>query len=294
MAKAATALAPSDDAERMAVGGNKPPLVTLDDLAAENAAQVRDVTDLLATARELPAEITSDEEDGRVTDVVREIQTEWKRAEANRVDTKAPFLAGERTVDAFFNTALLDKLTKAKTVLESRLTVWKRKKADQERRRREEEARIAREEADRLRAEAERLRQEAESAAQREREEAALAEAFDERPAPIAAPSLAPVKAAEDAALDAAYEARMAEKAVEAKPADLTRNRSESGKAASTLVESWLFEITDINAIPLDTLRVFIPRADIEKAVRRYVAIHKADKPLAGVRIYPEEKARVY
>ena len=277
-----TALAEIDDAERLAVGGNTPPIVSTDELAAENAEALKSVADLLAEARALPAEVTDDETDGRVTDVVRALQNTWKQIEATREDRKAPLLAACRTVDSFFKGSLLEKLEKIKTVLESRLTVWKRKKADTERRRLAEEARKAAEAAAELRAAADRERQEAEAAA-----------AFEDTAATLAPEQNATVKAANDAALNAAIDARQAAQAAAVKPADLARNRSSSGAAISTLVETWAFEIDDLNAVSLDALRPFIPRADIEKAIRRYVAVNKGDRPLAGVRIYPEENARV-
>ena len=284
------ALATTDDAARMAVGGNKPPLVTLEELAKENAAVVETITDLLAEARKLPTEVTTDEEDGAVTDVVRALQTEAKRAEALRVDTKAPFLAAVRTVDSYFNGSLIDKVTKAKEILEGRLTIYKRKKANDERERLAQVARLAAAQAQAAQAEAEKVRQEAD----RERQEALAAAEFEDNPTPLAPQQMGVVMAAENNALDAALIARTAAEAVHVKPSEVARNRSTSGAAASTLVETWSFEITDLNAIPLDILRAHIPLADIEKAVRRHVAVHKGDKPLAGVRIFPVENARVY
>jgi hypothetical protein len=288
MAKAA--LAEKDDAERMGIGGNKPPLLATDDLAKQNTDKIKDLAALLEEARALPEVVTSDEEDGKVTDVVRALQTNHKRAENARVETKAPYLAAQRLVDSFFGSALLDKIEKTKSILEARLTVYKRKKDADERARLLEVARVAKVAADALAAEAERVRLEA----ARERQEEEAAAAFEETVAPLAPQQMGTVKAAENAALDAAFDARSAEKAAYVKPAELTRNRSASGGAASTLVETWTFEITNIDEIPLDVLRSFIPRADIEKAIRRHVAVHKGNKPLAGVRIYSEENARVY
>lgn len=285
-----TALAAKDDAARLTIGGNKGPLLTKEELAAGHDDKLTALSNLLEQARALPEVIGSDDDDGLTTDVVRALQTAAKDADAARVAVKAPYLAAERLVDSFFKTSLIDKMEKAKGVLEGRLTAWKRKKADAERQRLLAVAQAAREEAERVAAEAARVRQ----SAMRERMEQEFAAAFDETPVTLAPQQMGEVKAAENAALDAAYDARAAEKQAYVKPAELTRIRSASGEAASTLVQSWTFEITDINAVSLDALRAFIPRADIEKAIRRHVAINKGDKPLAGVRIYSEENARVY
>lgn len=290
MAQAAAALATNDDAERLSIGGNRGPLTTLEELAEQFAPVVADTASVLNTARELPEEIADDAGDAKVTDVVHAIQKEIKRGEALRVETKAPFLAGERIVDSFFNGSILDKLTKTKAILEGRLTVFKRKKAAAERERLAEEARKRDEEA----AEARRVAEVARQKAERERLEAETAAAFEETQAPLAPINMAPVVAAENAAHDAAQQARTATVAANAKGADLTRSRSESGKAGSTLVLNWLFEINDAGQIPLEALRPYITRAELSKAVARYVDVNKGDKPLAGVRIYSEEKARVY
>lgn len=81
-----------------------------------------------------------------------------------------------------------------------------------------------------------------------------------------------------------------AENAAAAKPADLARTRLGSGMA--TLRQEWDFEITDFANVDLGALRAFIPKADIEKAIRRHVAINKDQVPIAGVRIFDKTKTQ--
>ena len=52
----------------------------------------------------------------------------------------------------------------------------------------------------------------------------------------------------------------------------------------------WTFEITDFNAIPLDVLRPYFKREEIEKAIRQY--IRQGHRDLNGVSIYQDVKAR--
>lgn len=67
----------------------------------------------------------------------------------------------------------------------------------------------------------------------------------------------------------------------------------EGGEGKSAIRTNWLFEITDLSKVPLETLRPFIARNVIETAIRKVVTRDKAETKLAGVRVYPDRKAVV-
>ena len=92
----------------------------------------------------------------------------------------------------------------------------------------------------------------------------------------------------EDRAEEAEENARRAEAAARAKSADLTRVRSASGAVATTRT-SWAFDITDLDAIPLDKIRPYLARDAIEKALR--TAVRFGARDIAGVRIFQDDKA---
>ncbi|MCC8967890.1 hypothetical protein H8A95_37675, partial [Bradyrhizobium sp. Pear76] len=85
--------------------------------------------------------------------------------------------------------------------------------------------------------------------------------------------------------------ASQAQRAAEEKPADMARTRATSGGLA-TLAQSFDFEITELGAVDLEALRSHISRADLEKAIRAYVRIHKDTVPLRGVRVFPTTSAQ--
>lgn len=272
---------------RLAIGGNNPPIK---ERLGDEFEELLATADNLVGRADATVDPTDDKTLGAASDLVKDIASLLKRTNGARESEKAPFLNAGREVDSFFM-PIKERAEKAKVALERRVTAYLRRKADEERRQREEEERRARDEARRLFEEAqERDRQaraaEAEAARQKaEENKTAEAEARATQTTHEVQANLA----LQDAA-DAERDANAAGRAAAAKPAELARTRGESSLA--TLATVWRFEITDINAIPLEQLRAFIPRADIEKAVRQHVRIHK-DKRIAGVRIYEEAQARV-
>lgn len=54
---------------------------------------------------------------------------------------------------------------------------------------------------------------------------------------------------------------------------------------------NWTFRITDASKIDLNKLRPHFGIADIEKALRGYVKANRDTAPIAGVEIYPDQKA---
>lgn len=244
---------------RAVIGHNAPP--PLAEILAERYAEaLADVDQVASRASALPKTVTSDADLGRVGDVVKDARKLAKGLDASRKVEVEPHLTAQRETNAFFAVAT-DRLEKISKTLEARATDYQRAKAAEERRRRDEEARKAREEQDRQREIAQRA---AEAGRQ------------------------ATVAKAESRAEEAAERAAQAETASKASAADLTRTRSSTGTVATTRT-TWDFEIVDLAAVPLDAIRPYLPRADIEKALRGYVKM--GGRQLAGVRIFENETA---
>lgn len=258
----------ADDA-RLGPKGNRPPSdieILRERLAEQSAALLRRRDELLGSVARVPAAVTDEETSGKVADLVKLMMACHKAAEGTRIAEKEPFLASGRAVDAFFK-AVTEPLEAAKKLIESRLTTYQRKKAEDERRAREAEAA-------RVAAEAERLRVAAEAAA------AAISTPADLDSA-VTAEALA-----EEAAADTVQAAREAA----AKPAELSRTRGDLGAVAS-LRTYWDFADLDREKLDLSRLRPYIAVADLEKAVRAY--IRAGGRELAGVRIFENTGTQV-
>lgn len=254
-----------------AMGHNLPPAppspeTIADLLRDENADLLKRREELLAAALRVPATIDDDETVGRVSDFIKQMTACAKAADSRRTGAKEPYLAGGRAIDGFFK-AITDPLDKAKRDVEARVTVYLRRKAEEERQRRAEEERRAREAAEAARREA----------AERER------------------------VMAEEADLDAAIEANRraaeaeadrirAEQAAHAKAADLSRTRGDFGSVASLRTET-VFEDLDRQALDLEALRPYLPVDGLEKAVRAF--IKAGGRELRGVRIFERQVAAV-
>lgn len=230
-------------------------------LLEDTAALTARKEELLASVARAPETVEDRETLGRMGDLVKLIATAHKNAEADRVARKAPFLAAERLIDSVYKRDLTDPLAQGKVTVERRMTQFQRALAEQERRRREEEARRQREEAERLRLEAE----EREAAAQDEQQ---LDEAITTH----------------ELARQAEADSRKADKAAEAPPAELSRERGEYGSIAS-LRREWTFRQpisrTDLD---LELLREHLPLQALEQAIRSY--IRAGGRELRGVEIF--------
>lgn len=214
--------------------------------------------ELLGSVSRVP-DISDEPTNKKAADLVRLIAACRKTAETQRVSRKDPYLAAERLIDATYK-MITDPLDKAKAEVEKKMTAYQRRVAEDERRRREDEARAAAEEARRLAAEA----------AAREAA-AATIEEIDEA---ITTGALA----------DQAFgDAIQAQKAAEAKPADLARTRGDFG-AISSLRRFWDFTDLDRDTLDLLRLRAHIPLDALEKAVRAY--IRAGGRNCAGVTIF--------
>lgn len=290
-------------------GDNNPPLE--DRLPIDYLALVDSVEALAKRAEGAPKEIDSDAAHDPVANLVKDIQSAFKKAEAYREDEKAPYLKGGQIVDSFFNSHK-SRLAGMKERLEKRIKTYLDAKADRERKERQEAERVqrererlAREEAERVEREArqreqeqrekeDRLRREAQAAenAKNAEEAARLKRQADAEAEERRRESIRSNQAIADAQIRADEERNRsvtAAKAANAKPADMSRTRSTS--AHSTLGTFWKAEIIDIDDIPLEALRAHFNVADIQKAVDRAVAT--GVRKLGGVRIYEETKVQV-
>ena len=241
---------------------NQPPTL-LEQLAEDFRDLVVDQVEAIADrAASLPKKVSDDIALGRLGDVVKDARKLVKTLDTKRSAQVEPHLTAQREINGFFK-ATMERLDKLAKDLELVATDYQVAKDAAERRRLEEEARKAREEEDRQ-------RQIAETAAAANRKGAALRH--------------------DDRADEAAMRANRIEAAAKVSAADLTRVRSSSGTVSTTRT-AWDFEILDAAKIPLDALRPYIARADLEKAIRSFVKVNKDTVPLAGVRIFQDKKA---
>lgn len=237
---------------------NVPLREILADTHADLTARVDDLADLAAGA---PRTIRNDDDLGRIGDIVKEAVGVAKAIESTRVAAKEPHLKAGREVDAFFK-SMADRIADLERPLRTMATDYQRAKAAEERRQREEEARRLREEEARQRAIAQRAEED------RRRAAASKAQALADQAA---------LRAAESEAA-----------AADTNAADLTRHRSESGTVVTTATK-WTFAIEDLDLIPIEKLKPYLLRADIEKAIRTFVRVGGRDLP--GVRIFADEQA---
>ncbi len=228
-------------------------------LAEKHLDLVARTDQLIAATDRAPAEIADEDTARKISDFIKQLMAAHKNAEAARVAEKEPHLEAGRVVDGWFK-RLTDPLATGKKMIEGRLTIYQRKKAEAERRTREEAERQAREAA------------EAAARAQAAAEAAMRSET-----------DLQAALAAEATAKQAAADAESAAKAAAAKPAELSRSRGDYGAVAS-LRTFWDFADLDREAIDLDALRPYLATAAVEQAVRG--AIKAGVRSIRGVRIF--------
>jgi len=159
---------------------------------------------------------------------------------------------------------------------------------ERERRRVEEEARLAdararREAEEKAAAEAKAKAAEA-RARQAEAERAAAAAKREERTAGRQE------KEADGKAERLGARADRAENTANSSAADLSRTRSDMGSVGS-LASHWRFEVLDIDAVPLETLRPYLHPDEIRTAIQKFMAAGGRDLP--GVHFFIEHRARV-
>lgn len=240
------------------IGHNNPPdemQILKDKLVERNREAIETARGLVEKADAYTGEITNDQEAGVVSDYIKEINTSRKRMDDTRTVEKKPFLDSGRTVDGFFN-AEIQSLDVAKAKANKPLTDWLQKKAAEERRKQEDAARLLREEAERKAEEARKLEQ----VGLTEHANVAMAQATKTE--------------------------NKAERLEAVKPASLGVARGTGGGVASLRMR-WVGEITDRNAIDLETLRPYLAQAAIQVALNAFVAA--GGRELKGAKI--EEKA---
>lgn len=245
------------DNERARMGGNNPPLE--ETLADTHKTIVAEFDMLILRANATSREVKDDDALGKIGEIVTDALALSKRLDVKRVDEKEPFLTGGRKVDAFFK-QYTERLDRVASVFTDIASVYQREKAAAA-------ARKANEEAQRLRDEEERLRKEAEAA---------------KRPATAARK--------EDAADEAGAKADDAEARAAVAANDFTKVKTDTGVTAGAK-KDWTFEITDYEVIPLDRLRPYFKRSEIESALKAHVRIHKGASPMPGVHFKEEVKA---
>jgi hypothetical protein len=216
---------------------------------------------LAATAKAYPR-IDDDDTLGEVAENVRMANALTRSAEDKRKTEKAPFLAGERTVDGWFKTFGAPIATALQPVQAAMNDYGARKLADE-------------------RAKAEKARKDAE--AEEARALAAAAEAMRNR-----GPNV------DDALATAAEASKVAEQAgnvAMSRPAALTKTRGMYGASASVRT-TWRWEVTDFAAIPRAFLMV--DENAIKEAVRdSRDASGKPTIEIAGIRFVPDHKTVV-
>jgi hypothetical protein len=237
--------------------------------------------ELLAAVSRAPLLIGDPETGERMAELQKQLRACFKAADAKRVDYKEPFLTGGRTVDAVARRDVMDPLDKGSVEIGKRLTVWQRKVAEEERLRREAEAKRIAEEAAAREAEAQRLAAEA-----REREADATTE--EELEAAIETEQKAAQLA--EQADQVRNDLVAADRYAAAKPAELSRTRTDLGAVAS-LRTFWDFADLDRATLDLELLRAHIPLDCLEKAVRSYV--RAGGRECRGVRIFENTATRV-
>lgn len=245
-------------AKTSAIGDNRPPLITADQLAKDFAHVEKAITKREAEAAKVPPVIEDDEDLELLTATVPKLRGAAKRCNELRDQTKRPHLDAGRVIDTWFK-ALEKRMTDLQAALEKRGKLYlDKKRAAEAARRRAEEAK-QREEAERLQQEA------ARAAAAGQADQAAIA-----------------------AAAAAEAESHAERESVPVRAADLARTTTTAGTA--TLGEVWCFEIADFDKIDLNALRPYLKRDDIEKAIRAFVRAGRRE--LAGVRIYQDTRAQ--
>lgn len=288
------------DNPRSVIGGNKGPdaaKLVAEALERDYAETIKNVSDLLAQARDLPKEIGDDEQMGAVAKIIRGLRDTTSRLKAFHVAEKEPHLRAGQAVDSFFF-ALIDKCARrdrknkpgAADVLQARLDDYQQRKLREEQERRRREA----EEAARKEREA---REEAERK-EREAEEARLAAERARKPEHIEAKGeIATAK--EDEASTAKIEAQIAaEKAEEAyvgtlsRPADIVRTRVDEGPLV-TMQQVGYAEIEDSSKLDKDALWPFINEDAKEKALRAWAKTTGYRKEMAGAAIGHRNKSAV-
>ena len=246
------------------IGHNNPPATLAERLALDHKSLLDRMEMIAARANGTPKEFATDADVSTATTLVADIlELKDKFDEAHKSE-KEPFLSGGRAVDTFFGSAATRELSGPRgrlkrmlDAIQTRADAYAKKKADEARRIREaEEARI----------------RDAAAAAAKAAEQAAAAGRTED-----AVADLRDVQAAEDQLVD-----------VQSQPIVVAPVVTESGAKAAGKTE-WDYEVQDWDLIPLDKLRPYLKREEIEKAMRAYLKHAQATAKLTGVRFFERD-----
>ena len=233
------------------IGHNAPPspIEILRDSLKENFKPLLERRDkLLSKADGADGDVSTEEQAGDMSALVKELAGVEKSAEIARAAAKEPHLEAGRVVDAWFKSGITEPVKAAKSKLQARIEKFLVAKAAAEQRKREEEAAEARAEAE-------------------------------------LAAAMATTNAGLEKAIERDSEAAKAEARADAKPAEMARTRSESG-AVATLRTTWEFEIVDPTQIPRSYMVVNEQaiRAAIRTGARKIPGVRVYEKQTAMVR----------
>lgn len=208
---------------------------------------------LTATAAGIPDDAVA----GKATDFARQLKAEVKEIDATRTDIKAPVLAAQRQIDGI-GRKFSEPLVGAMTEVEKRVTVFLRAKEQEARR-------VAAEEAARKEAEAQALLDQAAEAAS-EGDIEAEADIIEQATTVMA-------------------EAQAAEIVAEARPAELTRVRTQFG-TTTALKDNWVYSVDDISQVPAVYLLVndAVVKASIRSGARSIPGLSIRNEPKASIR----------
>lgn len=250
-------------------------VISSDRLREEHEELEQAVAEFEAQAERVPFPIKDERVQGEWQDAIAEMDKLGKRIESTREDVKSPFLTMCGIVDGLFKgwyeksaRGTPGRLNKARAKVAASTDDFMIRKERAERQRREEEAARAREE-QRKAEEAQRKAQEA--ARRAEEEERSRAHANQTRKAQEAAA----------AASDAAARARELEQQAKAKPADLSRTRSDGG-TLGTLKLTWEFSVPDMDAVKGAQLWAFVSHKAKEQAIGAYIRANAPEEIADG------------
>lgn len=251
------------DDSRHGIGGNMPPEPTLKERLTETyAPMIAEVDRIAEVATALPKVVGNDKDLDRVGVVVKDAKAMAKRLDGARKAEKKEFDDKGKEVQAHFN-PVIERLGLIAERLEDRATAYQREKLAAERREREEAARKLRE------------KEEAERRKAQQAEDAGRA---------------AVAGRAEDRAEIAGQRAAELEDQAAGSAADLTRTRGASGTLATSKT-TLDFRIVDIAKVNLETLRPYLDREAIEKAIRSLLRFQKGNAVCEGVEFFENVKA---
>lgn len=244
--------------ERAIIGGNNPPseIEILKQRLESYVKEEKLINDLVS--REIPNEISGDEEAGKLTDHIKSLKNIRATVENIFKTEKAPFFEACKVADSWKNTKWL-KIDTCIANVSKPIIAWNSKKEAEEKARQLELARLAK-------IEAEKLAKEAESHAN------------------------AGIDDTAENLLNFAIEKETAATALIDKSGEV-RGRSHGSFSSASSRKVWVGEIEDITQIDLNLLRKYFSKSDIESAINR--AVKEGVRELKGVRIFEEDKLTI-